>query len=90
MTRTCKALSSGCMGYLLPNQTIKNEFVLSHITQQQLYGHFSWKYSETIRNKLPDRFDLLGEWEVGLSEIQYSILCHFWTIIQNLGHITRE
>ena len=23
--------------------------------------------------KLPDRFDLLGEWEVGLSEIQYSI-----------------
>ena len=23
--------------------------------------------------KLPDRFDLLGEWEVGLSEIQYPI-----------------
>ena len=24
--------------------------------------------------KLPDRFDLLGEWEVGLSEIQYPIM----------------
>ena len=23
--------------------------------------------------KLPDRFDLVGEWEVGLSEMQYPI-----------------
>ena len=31
------------------------------------------KYSDTIRTKLPDRFDLLGEWKVGPSKIQYPI-----------------
>ena len=61
------------MATYFPIQLSNDEFVLSYVTEQQLNGFYPNNMLANYTTKLPQLFDLNGEWEVGLSEIQYPI-----------------
>ena len=74
MTRTCGAhYWTVVWDTCYPIWPSRNEFVLSHVLSNSSMDAFPENTLTQYVTKLPDRFDLLGEWEVGLSEILYPI-----------------
>ena len=67
---------------------INNEHFLRHSTEQQLDGVFSKQHAFVLRHETAKTFDLKGEWEVGLSEIQFPITWYNLNENESWLHVT--
>ena len=66
------ALLSSCMGYLLPNPSIKSWVIsISFYPPTTPWGYYPENTLAQFTSRLPNVINLSGDWEVGLVEIQY-------------------
>ena len=58
---------------------------LPYSSIEQFYGIFSSQYADNFKTKLAQPLELIGEWEVALSEFQYS--CSWYNLRNIDNHI---
>ena len=71
------ALLSSCLGYLLPNPTLKHHVVwlLLDVTQQRIRRHIPPQHVDPLYHDFATT--LSGQWECGLVEVQYPVSCYY-------------